>query len=230
MGRLEPFLSVDLAELRRQASSQGWAVCRGSFRHLWVQAQLLHWKEVPVRKGEGAVKELRPVSQSQAQPRSLSAVYGTGAQPLHSDGAHLRTPPDVVVMSCELPSTTPTLIWSNSSNRNSGRVPNALMPESVREGLFVVNSGSDAFLAAAHKSDTGWRFDPGCMTPADQRAREAEEYIAGLRESAFVHEWSEKDTILLVDNRISLHARAAVREGDEGRVIRRVAFNSKGKS
>lgn len=98
------------------------------------------------------------------------------------------------------------------------------LPESVHAGLFVVGGGVDKFLAPAHDYRTGWRYDPGCMTAADQRAREAMEHIEGFRESAFVHEWTEPDSILMIDNRIALHARSAVPEGDESRVLKRVAF------
>jgi alpha-ketoglutarate-dependent taurine dioxygenase len=68
------------------------------------------------------------------------------------------------------------------------------------------------------------------MTAADQRARDAMEHIEGFRESAFVHEWTAPNIILMIDNRVALHARAAVPEGDQSRVLKRVAFSTGGKS
>lgn len=191
---------------------------------------MARWKEVPVRKGEGAIKELRATPPDAAHPRSLSAIYGEGAQPLHTDGAHLRVPPDVVVLFSEASSTTPTLVWNNRVKLSKSTSLWGPLPESVRDGLFVVSGGADKFLAPAHENRTGWRYDPGCMTPADQRAREAMEHIDGLRESSFIHEWTDSDMILMIDNRVSLHARSAILAGDEDRVLKRVAFNTDGKS
>ena len=56
------------------------------------------WAEVRPSPGDAPVSVLRPAEASAAHPRSLSAPYGLGQQPLHTDGAHLPDPPDIVVL------------------------------------------------------------------------------------------------------------------------------------
>jgi len=51
------------------------------------------WEPVPTRPGEADRKTLRPTPRLTAHPRSLGALYGLGAQPLHTDGGHLGPTP-----------------------------------------------------------------------------------------------------------------------------------------
>ncbi len=62
------------------------------------------------------------------------------------------------------------------------------------------------------------------MSPSDSLAAEVVDYFAMQRSSAYVHEWSEPNQVLFIDNRWSLHARNAVEAGDESRTITRLAF------
>jgi hypothetical protein len=38
--------------------------------------------------------------------------------------------------------------------------------------MFLVRNGRDSFYAPALSRDLRYRYDPGCMTPFDARARE----------------------------------------------------------
>jgi alpha-ketoglutarate-dependent taurine dioxygenase len=62
------------------------------------------------------------------------------------------------------------------------------------------------------------------MTPCDQRARRVATYFDDVLKDAHAHTWDSSREVLLIDNRITLHARAQVSPDDEGRVLRRVAF------
>ena len=146
----------------------------------------------------------------------MSARYGVNAQPLHTDGAHLRVPPDVVVLAATEPNNTPTMLWSGTSGGIS-----EWHPEFAQFGIFTVRNGRDCFLAAAAEGARA-RVDPVCMSPADGYARQAEEYFQSL--PAIAHEWSSPDTLLVINNRLCLHARGAIAIGDEDRALERLTF------
>lgn len=165
-----------------------------------------------VRDGEGR-NDLRPLSQAQAPPRSLSATYGLGAQPLHTDGAHLASPPDIIVLHAAEATPTATVVWRPSLND---------LPLGVTWGLFTVRARGHSSLGPAWD---GQRFvyDPGCMSPADHLAKEAATFFDANRAAATVHEWTAADQLLFIDNRRALHARNAVI--DPERRVSRLALN-----
>lgn len=204
--------ATEFTKLVETAIKDGWAVGQTTLQALRVGAKLDGWSEVTQREGDPAVTDLRPVSAVAARAKSLSAKYGTGAQPLHTDGAHLEFPPDVVILAAVSPSLTPTLLWKG----RSWEAP-------VKDGIFVVRSGGAAFLTTAW-ADGRFRFDPGCMEPADARARAVVEHFEEVRQRATRHEWTESGQVLVIDNTRSLHARAEVAPGDGGRVVQRVAL------
>lgn len=210
-------MSMNLAQLAKSTRG-GWTATDGDLRELRSAAQRLGWSELPNRRGDPSVTELRPRTEQQAKPNSLSTKYGTGAQPLHTDGAHLPRPPDIVALVAKTPSRTPTRLWRTLS------ITRAVPWEALHNGIFLVSSGRDSFFTPA-AGDLGFRYDPGCMTPCDQRARATAEYFTEALEDADEHVWDMPGQILLIDNRRALHARAAVdSDTDAGRTLHRVAF------
>ncbi len=116
------------------------------------------------RHGDPAVSVLRPAAADAACPNSLSSAYGLRQQPLHTDGAHLGTPPDIVV----LIATGPRPVHGGAAVihiRGGG-----ISAEGVRHGMFLVRNGRVSFYTPA-LSRGRYRYDPGCMTPCDARAR-----------------------------------------------------------
>lgn len=206
-----------LENLLKESETRGWAVGQADLAQVRRDATRLKWAEVPTRRGGPALNTLRPVGRTEAEPNSLSARYGKGAQPLHTDGAHLRHPPDIVVLACETTSTTPTRLWS--TNRY-GRFVGGL-PEFVHHGVFLSTSGNDSFFATAIEGGH-LRYDPGCMIPCDARARQSVQFFAERETKE--HQWCEPAQVLLIDNRRVLHARAsAAHEPD--REIQRLTFH-----
>lgn len=209
-----------LESLVKQAARDGWAVARTTVEQVRRSATSLGWVEVPTRRGDPGVATLRPTAPDRAHPKSLSVTYGKGAQPLHTDGAHLAEPPDVVVLKCVGTSTVATLLW---------RAPGSVflnLPSYVSHGVFLIGSGPDTFFDVAADMRR-LRYDPGCMTPGDARARQAVQYFTKAAESAVEHRWTDPETILVIDNRIAMHARADA-TGEPDREIQRVAFRVKG--
>jgi hypothetical protein len=215
---------TDLAELAETARRSGWAAGSVPLQRLRWQARDLRWAEMPTRKGDPAVSVLRPTSSEEAHRRSLSATHGLGEQPLHTDGAHLTVPPHYLVLHAARPNGTPTLVWSLYSRLTNPDYPTVPPLPGLRAGLFLVRSGKERFLTAAREAG-GLRYDPGCMTPCDQRARDAVRYFESLASKAHRHGWTEPDQVLVIDNRRTLHARGAVSAADVDRELTRVAYH-----
>lgn len=212
--------SSELRTLAETARRDGWASANDvDLDSLRLAAAVLRWREVPIRRGDAGVAVLRPKTRETARPSSMSAAYGLDAQPLHTDGAHLPEPPDLVLLACQDTSSTPTLLWNG---RNSWHMD--APTDALTDGMFLVNNRRDSFFAPAV---TGFklRFDPVCMTPCDSRARTALAYFAAQRDYAERHQWTEAG-ILLINNRQVLHARAAVAPSDETRTLVRIAFST----
>ena len=214
-------MSTTLEALAEAARRRGWAVGSGAIGQVQAEGRSLGWTEVPARKGDPPVTTLRPVGRSQARPNSMSSQYGLDAQPLHTDGAHLTRPPDVVVLISETTNSTPTRLW-----RPWLKGPfSPGIPERARHGIFLVQSGKDSFFSAAY-SPEGFRYDPGCMTPCDARARETVTFFRDAAEEAADHVWDQPGMMLVIDNRHTLHGRASAVD-DPQRELQRVSFHVK---
>ena len=150
-------------------------------------------------------------------PHSLSAQFGLNVQPLHTDGAHQVSPPDVVVLISELPSATPTWL------RRVGDRDEGTPWDDLNGGMFLVGGGPSAFFAPASDGGGCVRFDPGCMSPCDSRARAAATFLSDTTE-AVAYEWTEPGQVLVIDNSRTLHARGAVGSDDLDRELLRVAL------
>jgi hypothetical protein len=210
---------TNLKDLLGRTLAEGWAAGRGDVESVREQARALGWRELPPRRGDDTLSVLTPVDNAAARPNSLSAQYGLGQQPLHTDGAHLLDPPDVLVLAASRPTITPTLLWRPATLNTSIKLPG----EALRHGMFLVRNGRDSFYSPA-LADGRYRYDPGCMAPCDLRAREVSSYFERALPHAHRHDWSTTNEVLLIDNRRVLHARPAVPECDSGRELVRVAF------
>lgn len=211
-------LSRHLRELIVAAQKTGWTVGDGSLGDVRLAAQVLKMEEVPIRRGAPPVTTLRPTERAAANRNSLSAKYGTGEQPLHTDGAHLVDPPDILVLASIGTNITPTLLWKRP-------IPFTI-PGHLSHGIFLVCNGAHSFFSVAY-SGGRLRYDPGCMVPGDARAREASAFFEEQLGAASAHNWDKPNKILIIDNRHVLHARASA-ANDSGRELNRIAFRLRG--
>lgn len=171
---------------------------------------------LPNRQGGDDISELKPMSRADASPNSISSGYGNDRQPLHVDGAHLELPPTLIFMWCLEPSDTPTLLY---------RDPIRGMYGDATQGVFLVRPGGDGkdFLAPAYENN-GLRFDPQCMVPMDSYSSRLLRVLANPEEDRlFRVTWDSPGKILVINNRKILHAREVVADGDENRVLYRMA-------
>lgn len=207
---------IDLVDVEKELSSDGFALREGTLRDVSLASTLQRkWKQVTQASGS-KVSRLRPMDQTQAPSRTISAIHGMGPQPLHTDGAHLRQMPDVIVLYASIPSQTATIVWKFGSP----------FPSSLGSGVFTVHGNNGGFLAHAF-ADQRLRFDPVCMSPADHLAKEAMQYFDDVRGDAHTHRWAQGGTLLFIDNKKALHARETVVDPDDAtsRVLERAAFS-----
>lgn len=208
-------LMVNMATVRSDLEAQGWSRQKGTLEDLRRAASrdgLLS----AARRTSSNERVLVPYEAAKAPRRSLSAAYGMGQQPLHSDGAHLRTPPDVVVLHSAAPTPTSTVVWTPAFRNDIALFIVA------GEGIFTVRGNGESFLAVAHDRN-GLRLDPVVMSPGDAFARETVAYVEAARPRAHVHSWDEPDLLLFIDNRRALHARNEVLDPDT-RSITRIVY------
>lgn len=209
------------------SSRSGWAAARlpiasAEEANRLIKSAFIFHEHAPQsnRKSGEYISVLNPSSKEDAVPNSISAKVGTGRQPLHVDGSHLPQPPKFIAMWSWEVSTTPTLLYSD---------PIKDLCEAAGQGVFMVRPGEGGkdFLATAHDSK-GLRFDPLCMTPMDtysSRITRAMENPSEDRVGRF--EWDVPGKVLLIRNRMILHAREAVSDGDENRAIYRMACSER---
>ncbi len=216
---MQPFRPADLAQLAKEAATEGWASAATDYARLRFAAQQLGWKPIEIRRRDGGVTDLAPTAPEHAHSASHSARTGTRAQPLHTDGAHLRHPPQWVLLHAETPNATATRL-RRLTTAPLAKPPAASVPTAALGGLFLVNSGSERFLTELRTADAGWRWDPGCMTACDQRARKAAEFLSDLEDQSHAHAWNEPNQALLIDNRNSLHARGDATDDPDRRLTR----------
>lgn len=215
-------MSIGLQALRDAAHREGWAQGNATLTAIQYTANLLGWKEVRSRSSDPTVAELVPRDTQRANPRSLSAEFGLGAQPLHTDGAHLTIPPDIVILHSEEPNNTPTLLWDSRPTYYSLRVSPR---DAIAHGVFLVDSGRESFFATAKLKPNHIRYDPGCMSPCDQRARASAKYFADVEGEARKYEWSTRNNFVMIDNRMVLHARADATD-DHSRLLKRLMYRT----
>src|ERR1700738_5652598 len=107
MDSITPYQPTTLRCALSKASNLGWHVVEGNLceladalrdeaGNLQVSAPLI--RVVRSRSSDDDVKVLRPLSKEEAHPRSLSAQYGYEPFPFHTDGAHLQSQPDFMLM------------------------------------------------------------------------------------------------------------------------------------
>lgn len=204
----------------------GWAEVsfEGSTEEFLLFAQGLG-TPTPSRKGGAVVDRLKPVEREAAHPRSMSARYGKGGFPFHTDGAYLRTPPRYVLLRLvEGRSDRPTLLLRPD--------PDGFSPQdwqALKRDVWIVNGGRGRYLTPLI-NDTQYpgrqmlRYDQECMRPFEpgscRSAQVMQEYIDRAEPQAC--SWT-RGKVLVIDNWSVMHGRGEATAGaGEHRVLERV--------
>ncbi len=119
------------------------------------------------RRRGGPVDRLVPMPTEIARSQSLSARFGSGAFPLHTDGAYLRRPPRLLVLYCVRDTErrpTRLLRWDLDP-------PSAGLLSKLHRETYWFQNGRHSFLDTIVAPQRGFvRFDSGCMIPATRQA------------------------------------------------------------
>jgi hypothetical protein len=203
----------DVAAAIAAARVDGVATYRGSIGDVYACSRGLGFNSV-TSAHRADVYELRPVDAAVAPRGSMSAVYGRGALPLHTDGANLVSPPQIVVMEA---------VEAGRVNTRVFRVDDHCLTAADRvaldHGLFRVQAGTAVRVVSVRDSFGGFRFDPVCMRPLDRRARDVIDFFGSATERAQVHEW-KRGEVLIIDNTRVLHGRDEAPAGVGRRLLR----------
>lgn len=208
-------LNKPLVDGFAEADRNGWSELQISLARFMARVRQLDLEAVPPRMGDDVITTLVPKAKAAASTPSLSALYGTDEFPLHTDGAHLERVPDYIVLEATNDeSGVPTLLHKIDQSAAYARLGDA-----ISHGMFLIENGASSFYAPVCRR--GYRYDPGCMKPADGLAESVAEYFSELRADVTTHEWTSPGKLLIIANRFVVHGRGAA-SGASGRELKRV--------
>ena len=181
---------------------------------------------VPSRRGGPIIDSLKPVVSVNARKRSLSAVFGLGPFPYHTDSANFQVPPRFVIirLANRAESDRPTLFVDGC------KIPQSAVERQIlARDVWVVNGGRGRFYTSAFNDSLipgllVIRYDPCCMRPAIQSASRSELLLRSRCSTAptLVMEWSPNRAVIF-DNWRILHARGdALSSSESSRVLERI--------
>ena len=158
---------------------------------------------------EGKVcQELHVTDSKEAKPNTLSSRFGMGMFPFHTDTAFWELPARWVLLravSGDL--DRPTHLQSFKE------LFQGVSRSLVRRSAWICDTGVAkrySTISFIHEGSEGFRYDPNCMTPANNAARQVDEMI---RHQCFdlngdMIKWIP-DRVAIIDNWAWLHARGA---------------------
>jgi len=217
---------MELTETDRQKLLQdGWLErgCREGADIMRIAQQL--GRPVPSRRNAPLIDRLMPTRQEDAHPRSLSAVYGVGEFPFHTDAAYVPVPPRFMLLHLvEGTSDRPTLlhdVYLFPFTEEEKRI--------MSREVWLVNGGRGRFLTSLINDTlmpgfTIVRHDRGCMKPAYQTFGQSSLILEGYcrKTDPLTISWT-RELVLILDNWRMLHARGRSSDVDnECRILERV--------
>lgn len=214
-----------MASAIQDAQANGWASFPTRRPHTISELTALiheagHFSRI--NNGNSFTEQLSPRDSQASRRPSLSASFGTGAFPLHVDGAVEAIPPRFVLLYCiRDEQRRPTLLCGWKTIRDAIRSTEQLM----REVFWYRNGRRSLADTIVDRERRFVRFDATCMVPATRSGRDVLDKISlAIRGIEVVHhEWLPQ-TALLIDNWSVLHGRADA-QCDGTRVLLRVAFD-----
>ncbi len=176
------------------------------------------------RKGEKALKTLKPLNKNEAHPNSLSSIHGLNRFPFHTDGAHKLIPPRFLafryVGTTKIPEPT-LLIDFNSKLLSSAE------NYFINNRIWKINNGFKIFYRSIRNHKFNFiRLDYGCMKLVDKR-KEDEEIMTNIISKFKVIEihW-KRNKIMIVDNWRMMHSRPTINpKNKQSRILERININ-----
>jgi Taurine catabolism dioxygenase TauD, TfdA family len=170
------------------------------------------------------VERVSPKTTNQARPGTMSAIYGLGSFPLHTERAHWRVPPRYLIFrSAGVITKCPTTMLDSYGLGFDKQLVRDLFQE-----FWLVHWEGDGFLTQVLRplpTSSWWqiRYDRCCMTIDDEKRQNLVSRLEGLLDSiALEYHFWEPSTVLLIDNWRVLHGRGKATDEDVGRVLERI--------
>jgi hypothetical protein len=165
------------------------------------------------------IDHLVPTESSDAHPQSLSANFGIGNFPFHTDGAYFKIPPRFIIMRYlnGIPKPTPTVICDlnqlNSEDKGY-----------LKHSIWKVKSRNNEFLSTILSDDeTFFRYDRCVMTPVIS-IKQNESYFESMIDELPKTEinWTI-NKVVIINNWTTLHTRPKIKEQEvSNRTIQRI--------
>jgi hypothetical protein len=204
---------MEMTELRHvvdESLQLGWVLLQISPDSSLLEIGRALGEPIPSRSNGPLVDILRVIDAKDAKGRSLSARYGTGAFPWHTDMAHIRIPPRFVVMrSLSKHEIRPTFLFDSKYLCRNEKEEAGLRTE-----VWLVNGGRGCFLSPI-LNDTIlpgaqiFRYDACVMRPMWTGGGQSMALVKALdnQRASAVIDW-RPGLCLVLDNWRMLHARA----------------------
>ena len=214
MDSITPYRPTTLRCALSKASNVGWHVVEGNLFELANalrdvagdrQTSAPSIRVVRSRSTDDDVKMLRPLTNTKHVRGRLVRKYGYEPFPFHTDGAHLQSPPDFMLLAAKQDDAgeSPTHL------KRLCEPPPPANDDDMRRGVFRVDAGRRSFYITCQSADGRVRFDAGWMAPIDPRSRRLADAIR-TGEPDYSHRWTRSGEILIVDNTRVMHARGRV--------------------
>jgi alpha-ketoglutarate-dependent taurine dioxygenase len=174
---------------------------------------------IPSRKNSNdLIDTLTIKSKNNANPKSLSALFGDKDFPFHTDGAYLIEPPKYVILrSPKQVRNCPTLICKPTFTIAD--------KDKLTKNVWLVNGGRGKFYASileGNDNDYNIRFDMACMRPALADFKSSADIMVSKIASTNIQEvnW-KKNQCVIFNNWKLLHSRADATNAAE-RILERI--------
>lgn len=157
------------------------------------------------KNSNNLIDTLTVKSKVDANPKSLSALYGVNDFPFHTDGAYLIVPPKYVILrSPELICNCPTFICTPTFTKSDRRA--------LAKNVWLVNGGRGKFYTTMIEdsgNDYRLRYDLACMRPSLPDFQNSADIMASIISTSTKLEinWAPNQCIIF-NNWKLLHSRA----------------------
>lgn len=175
-------------------------------------------KVIPSRKSSlNLIDTLTIKTHAEANPKSLSAIYGENEFPFHTDGAYLTTPPEFVLLRSRYEIMDCPTIFCKP-------IFTELQLKKMIKNVWLVNGGQGKFYASMVEKvygDYRLRYDLACMRPGLRVFNESTEIMESIISNSEKIEINWKANQCIVFNNWKLlHSRADASDS-KNRVLER---------
>lgn len=176
-------------------------------------------RPISSRVNSSLIDSLVPLNNLDAHKQSLSANFGTGNFPFHTDGAYFKIPPRFIILRYlkGILNPTPTVLCDLNQLTNEAN-------EKLKDCIWKVKSRNNEFLTTIlTENGEYYRYDKCVMTPAVSKIQNGSYFENLIDEMPKTQiDWTLNKAVI-IDNWTFLHSRPKVTEQEiNNRTIQRI--------